>query len=134
MHRRICRSSCGCDNDRMKFYLRILAFAIPAILMPAVALAGLCAGPAGGGGLSNPICTQDLSQFFAKLLELVAFIAFPIVVLFMVYVGFLFVSSQGNPEKLKEAKNYFFWALVGALLVLGAEALSMAIKRTVDQL
>jgi hypothetical protein len=84
--------------------------------------------------LYNPIGTKDLSSFLAKLLKLVAQIAFPIVVLFFVYVGFLFVSSQGNPEKIKEARNYFFWAVVGALLVLGAEALSLAIKATVNQL
>ena len=84
--------------------------------------------------LYNPIGTTDLSTFLANLLKLVAQIAFPIIVLFLVYVGFLFVSSQGNPEKLKEAKTYFFWAIVGALIVLGAEALSLAIRATVNQL
>ena len=84
--------------------------------------------------LMNPIGTTDLASFLAKILKLVAQIAFPVVVLFLVYVGFLFVSSQGNPEKIKEARNYFFWAVVGALLVLGAEALSLAIKATVGQL
>ena len=93
--------------------------------LPAVALAA---------ELYNPIGTKDLATFLANLLKLVVQIAFPIVVLFIVYVGFLFVSSQGNPEKLKEAKAYFFWAVVGALLVLGAEALSRAIKATVSQL
>lgn len=112
---------------------RILAFVLPAVLIPAIALAAFCDGP-GSGGLSNPICTTSLSEFLADLLRLVAQIAFPIIVLFLVYVGFLFVSSQGNPEKIKEARNYFFWAVVGALLVLGAQALSMAIKATVDQL
>lgn len=119
----------------MKKALRVLAFALPALLIPGFALAGLCGGTGtGGGGLSNPICTTSLSQFLANLLRLVAQIAFPIIVLFMVYVGFMFISSQGNPEKLKEARTYFFWAVVGALLVLGAEALSRAIQATVNQL
>lgn len=87
-----------------------------------------------GAQLYNPINTLDLSTFLANLLRLVAQIAFPIIVLFLVYVGFLFVSSQGNPEKIKEARNYFFWAVVGALLVLGAHALSLAIRETVRQL
>lgn len=112
---------------------RLLAFVLPAVLIPAVAFAAICGSPT-SGGLSNPICTTSLSQFLANLLKLVAQIAFPIIVLFLVYVGFLFVSSQGNPEKIKEARNYFFWAVLGALLVLGAQALSLAIKATVDQL
>jgi hypothetical protein len=109
----------------------ILSALVLATTIPTVALAGVCGT---GSGLCNPIGTTSVAQFLANLLRLVAQIAFPIIVLFLVYIGFLFVSSQGNPEKLKEARNYFFWALVGALLVLGAQALSMAIKATVDQL
>jgi hypothetical protein len=103
---------------------RTFAF-LTVLALPSVALAAQ---------LFNPIGSTDLSAFLANLLKLVAQIAFPIIVLFMVYVGFLFVSSQGNPEKLKEAKSYFFWAIVGAILVLGAEALSLAIRATVNAL
>lgn len=111
---------------------RLLAFIIPAVVIPTIAFAAVSAGQ--GGGLTNPIGTTSLATFLANLLKLVAQIAFPIIVLFLVYVGFLFVSSQGNPEKIKEARGYFLWAIVGALLVLGAQALSLAIKATVDQL
>lgn len=115
----------------MRLLTRITAFLIPLLLVPTVTLAGSCGS---GGGLVNPINTCDLATFLARLLQLVARIAFPIIVLFIVYIGFLFVSSQGNPEKLKEARGYFVWAVVGALLILGAEALSYAIRETVRQL
>jgi Na+-driven multidrug efflux pump len=104
---------------------RITFLAASVLLIPVTVLAAQ---------LYNPIQTTDLSTFLAKLLDLVVMIVFPLIVLFIVYIGFLFVSSQGNPEKLKEAREYFFWALVGALIVLGAQALSLAIKATVDQL
>lgn len=84
--------------------------------------------------LTNPIRTTNIYQFLQTLLQLVAQIAFPIIVLFLVYIGFMFISAQGNPDKLKKAREYFFWAIVGALIVLGSYALSMAIKATVDQL
>lgn len=106
----------------MRLAPTVLAFVL--ILVPVFA---------GAVSLENPIRTNDLSTFLSNLLRLVAQIAFPIIVLFLVYVGFLFISSQGNPEKLKEAKNYFLWAIVGALLVLGAYALSLAIRATVAQ-
>lgn len=118
---------------QLKRATRLLIFVLPAVIVPSIAFAALC-GTYNGAGLSNPICTTSLAAFLANLLRLVAYIAFPIIVLFLVYVGFLFVSAQGNPEKLKEAKSYFFWAIVGALIVLGAEALSLAIKATVEQL
>lgn len=112
---------------------RVIAFLTPAVLIPFVAFAAVC-NPNRSGGLDNPICATDLSTFLADLLGLIAVIALPIVALFLVYVGFLFISSQGNPEKLKEAKSYFLWAVVGALLVLGAQALSFAIRETVRAL
>lgn len=117
----------------MPTFTRIVAYGLPMLLVPVLASAAQL-GCSNGTGLSNPICTTDLTTFLAKLLELVALIAFPIIVLFMVYIGFLFVTSQGNPEKIKEAREYFVWAIVGALLILGAEALSLAIKATVGEL
>lgn len=107
----------------MKFS-RTLAFVVPFLFIPAFAFAAL----------TNPIGTTDLYQFLQNLLKLVAQIAFPVIVLFMVYIGFLFVTAQGKPEALKKAREYFFWAIVGALLVLGAYALSLAIQATVNQL
>lgn len=122
MHMTIYASLRGCNNRYM--HTRTLALTLAALL-PMSALAAQ---------LYNPIGTTSVSAFLANLLGLIALIAFPILVLFLVYVGFLFVSSQGNPEKIKEARNYFFWAVVGGLLVLGAEALSLAIQATVEQL
>lgn len=116
----------------MKTLTRVSAFLLPTLLFPLLASAATSCG--GSGGLVNPLGTCEIAVFFANLLRLVAIIAFPIIVLFIVYIGFLFVTSGSKPEKIKEARNYFFWALVGALLILGAEALSYAIKATVDQL
>ena len=87
-----------------------------------------------GTGLCNPLAFNDLTTFLQKVLEIVAQIGFPIIVLFMVYIGFLYISASGNPDKIKKAHSYFMWAIVGALLILGAQALSIAIKATVTQL
>ncbi len=99
-------------------------------LVPGIAFAAVA------GELHNPIGTRDIYAFFAKLLQLVAQIAFPIIVLYLVYIGFNFISAAaaGKSEDLKKARESLFWALVGALLVLGAYALSLAIKATVQEL
>ncbi|MEK7063511.1 MAG: hypothetical protein AAB955_02350 [Patescibacteria group bacterium] len=104
---------------------RAFALIVPTLLLsPIVALAAL----------TNPLQTASLSQFLTMLLRLVAEIASPIIVLMIVYIGFLFITAQGNPDKLKKAREYFLWAMIGALLVLGAYALSLAIEGTVSQL
>ena len=87
-----------------------------------------------GAALNNPIGYSDIYSFLTALLELATYIAFPIIVLFIVYVGFLFVSAQGKPEAIQKAQKYFFWAIVGALIVLGAQALAYAIEATVESL
>jgi len=108
-------------------YLFILPLAVPGLAYAAAST---------DGKLDNPLRAETLTAFLADLLSLVAQIAFPIIVLFIVYVGFRFVqhSATGDAEGLKEDRKYLFWAIVGALIVLGAQALSIAICGTVQQL
>lgn len=112
----------------MKHFRGIVVFLLAGF--PSVALAAMTCK----SGLCNPLGYESLTTFLANLLKIVSQIGFPVIVLFIVYIGFLFISAQGNPEKLKTARNYFFWAVVGALIVLGASALSLAIQATVGQL
>ncbi len=86
------------------------------------------------GVLSNPLKVDSLSQFLVLILNAVVLIAFPFLVLMLVYAGFLFVQAQGNEQKLQQARRTFLWTLLGALLVLGAQALSLAIKATVEEI
>ncbi len=113
----------------MKIFRTLIIFVLTGF--PSLALAASCNGT---GGLNDPLGCQTLTQFLSNLLQIVAQIGFPVIVLFMVYIGFLYISAEGNPEKIKKVHSYFFWALVGALLILGAQALSIAIQATVVQL
>jgi len=54
-----------------------------------------------------------------------------IIVLMMVYVGFKFVLARGNPTELQNAKKMLLWTIIGALVILGAQAISMGIQSTV---
>jgi len=55
-------------------------------------------------------------------------------VIFIIYGGFLFVKSGDNESELTKAKNVFWWTLVGALVLLGAKAISAAIQSTIFSL
>lgn len=85
--------------------------------------------------LTNPLGMNfDIINFLDKLFTNFVKIAFPFLVIFMVYSGFLFVEARGNEEKLAHAKKNLFYVIIGALIVLGAYTLAHAIKGTVDQL
>ncbi len=85
--------------------------------------------------LSNPIQGVDTFQaFLAKVLHVAFVVGIPVVALFIIYSGFLFVTAAGSEDKLKTAKATFLWTCVGAAILLGAEVLSHAILGTVTAL
>jgi|SRR3989344_7955534 len=86
--------------------------------------------------IENPLGPKlvDLPSFMEALLDIVLKIGVPIVALAIIYTGFLFVSAQGNSEKLTTAKKALMYTLIGAALLLGAWMLANAIVGTVDQI
>jgi len=72
-----------------------------------------------------------LMNFLTKILEFVIRIGSVVVILMMVYVGYLFVTAQGEPGKITTARQALLWTLVGALILLGSQAIALAIKATV---
>lgn len=106
-----------------------------AVFLP-VMIARADVGPASGvsGGLPNPITASSFQDLIQKILRIVIDIGVPVATLFIIYSGFLFVKAQGNPEKLKEAKETFFWTIVGTAVLLGAWVLAQAIAGTINQL
>ena len=69
-----------------------------------------------------------------NILQFVINIGAIIVILMLVYVGFLFVVAQGNESKISEARNALLWTVIGALILLGAQAISLGIQATVTSL
>ena len=61
-------------------------------------------------------------------------IALPIITVFVVYSGFLFISAPGNEAKLSNAKNNFMYVIIGTILILSAWVLATLIGGTVTQL
>ena len=117
----------------MSFFRKIFWISVM-YLIPWAVFAQDTFNSGGPPGLKNPLQYPRISAFLSAVLKLVAEIAFPILVLFLVYIGFLFVTAQGNSEKITEAKKYLWWAIIGSLLILGASVLSQAIQGTVNQI
>ena len=87
-------------------------------------------------GLKNPLNSNfsSVPAFIAGALKALALIALPIITLFLVISGFLFVTAQGNQQKLDTAKKNFFYVVIGALLILGAWIIATLIAGTVNQI
>jgi hypothetical protein len=76
-----------------------------------------------------------LESFIGAILnDIVLPIGAVVVVIFIIYSGFLFVTAQGNETKLEKAKTTFLWTVIGAAVLLGSWAIAQVIKTTIDQL
>lgn len=68
------------------------------------------------------------------LLRIFITIATPIIVLFIIYAGFKYVTAQGNAQQVQEATRALTYAIIGAVLIIGAVAISEIIANTVGAL
>ncbi len=85
--------------------------------------------------LVNPLKGgATLSSFLSDILKFVIQIGTIAIILMLVFVGYTFVAAQGAPAKIEEAKKMLLWTIIGALVLLGAQAISAAIQATVGAL
>lgn len=82
---------------------------------------------------TNYLKFNDLKDFLEAILSIVVVLATPIVIFFIIYSGFLYVTAQGEPEQIKTAKRSLLYSIIGGLLVLGAFAIAQIVGDTVDK-
>lgn len=87
----------------------------------------------GGGnvGLENPLRANSIAELFQAIIDIVMIFAIPIIVFFIVYAGFMYVTARGNTEKIQTAHRALLYALIGALLIIGANVLIQVVGGTV---
>ena len=85
--------------------------------------------------LNNPLMTTStIPDLIITLVDIVAFIATPVIVMYIIYAGYLIVSAGGDEEKLADGKRAFMWGFVGAAIILGANVLARLIASTMSNL
>jgi uncharacterized membrane protein len=85
--------------------------------------------------IGNPLGDNvGFLSLFDKVLDGLILLATPIVIVMVIYAGFQFVTAQGNVTKLETAKRAIAYALIGALILLGAAAISALIQSSIESL
>lgn len=83
--------------------------------------------------LKNPLGTTDnIPDLVRDLLDIVLEIGIPIIALAIIFAGFKFISAQGNPEKLKSAKETLKYVFIGAAILLAAYVIAEAVVNTIN--
>lgn len=84
--------------------------------------------------LNNPIESENFVDLINKFLTALIYIAIPVSVLAVVFVGFQFVTGQGNEDKLKTAKQNALYVVIGLLIIFGARLILSIIQSTLSAL
>ena len=86
--------------------------------------------------LVNPLGSQasSLPALVTEIMQFVVRIGAIVVVFMLVYTGYLFVVAQGNEKKITDAREALKWVVIGALILLGAQAISIGICETANAL
>ena len=131
---------------KKNFYL-ILAYVL---LIPQFVMAAQGAGNDGGGtagsgnpggssgssgdgvSLQNPLKSDSLLGFFQSILDAIMVFAVPIIVFFIIYAGFLYVMARGNADGVGKAHRALLYAVIGGLIILGAQIILSIISATVS--
>jgi cytochrome bd-type quinol oxidase subunit 2 len=86
-------------------------------------------GPSGTGGSDGSECktdgdgTDSLAKTINKLINLFSMVVGAASVIMIIYGGFKYITSGGNDDSTKDAKNTILYALVGLIIVLVAQTI-----------
>lgn len=81
--------------------------------------------------LNNPLRVTSITGLLEALLSIVIVLATPVIVFFIIYSGFLYVTAQGNPEQIKQASRSLTYAIIGGVIIIGAMAIATIVKNLV---
>ncbi len=86
--------------------------------------------------IPNPAGKNDnlIKIIQAVLDNIVLPIGAVLVVMYIIYAGFTFITAQGKPKEIEDAKRRFLWSLIGAAILLGASAISQAVQATLSNI
>jgi len=90
--------------------------------------------PDGPGTFDNPLQDDTILEFLARILGVLVQFLVPVIVLFYVITGLMFIMARGNPQKLTVAKTSILYTTIGACIVLGAWILAEMINSTIKQI
>lgn len=88
--------------------------------------------PAETGCLANPLAFPSITELMLALLNMVIIISIPLIVFFLIFAGFKYVTAQGNPEKIQEANRALLYGVIGGVIIVGATAILQIVQNTVN--
>jgi hypothetical protein len=74
-----------------------------------------------------------IPAFLALVLNGLSLLLMPLVVIFIIYAGYLFVTAQGEEGKIQKARSALLWTIIGAGVILGAQIMARILQDTLTE-
>lgn len=84
--------------------------------------------------IENPISVNSIPDLIQTILQGLIKIGIPLLVVMIVYSGWLYLFARGDPGKIKSAHDMFLYTLIGGAILLAAWALAQLIHSTLLEL
>lgn len=81
--------------------------------------------------LENPLKIDTINGLLEAILGIVIVLATPVIIFFIIYSGFLYVTARGNPEQIKQASQALTYAVIGGVIILGSFAIATIVGNLV---
>jgi hypothetical protein len=101
-------------------------------LIPSFNLLAAGPPPVTSTTLKNPLAINTIEELLVAILNILIIIAIPIVVFFIIYSGFLYVTARGNAQQVEQATRSLTYAIIGGVLIIGAVAIAEIVKNLVQ--
>jgi Type IV secretion system pilin len=109
-------------------YIRLLG------VMVFLGYAKITLGACSAGQLCNPLKSTSITEFLVAVIEVLLIFALPVVVFFIMYSGYLFVTASGDTSQIEKARTSLTWSIIGGVIVLGAQLIMNVVQNTVKAL
>ncbi len=71
-------------------------------------------------GITNPLKVNNVPDLIGIVIKALLGVVGSIALLMFIYGGFLWLTSGGNSEKIKNGKQTIIWAVLGLVLIFSA--------------
>ena len=116
------------------FHIHSIVFAQGLNSGPGTTGGGINSGPGqvnDPAALQNPLRVSTVNELLVAILNVLIVIAVPIVVIFIILAGFKYVTARGNQNDIQDAHRALTYAVIGAVLIIGALAIAEIISNLV---
>ncbi|MCA9359864.1 hypothetical protein H6781_01900 [Candidatus Nomurabacteria bacterium] len=80
----------------------------------------------------NPLTFPSISDLLVAVLNVMIVIATPIVVFFIIYAGFMYVTAKGKAEQIQQASRALTYGVIGGVIIIGSIAITQIVQNVVN--